>query len=159
MSKPDWKKIRAEYIAGESRESICKKHNIKYHTLDTRIVRGKWKEKAVEFERKTNEKTIEKASESLADKQAKAILEQFEHSDFLLDESIKLYKSNPDYLGHVKLLADTIEKAYKLKRQAIGLKDETDLNLILKRKEKEYTDEELKEELKKRNLPVLDIEE
>lgn len=157
--KTDWEKIKAEYIGGKSREEICTEYGIKYKTLDNRIFQGKWNEQIKEFKEKVREKTIEKASESLADRQAKAILEQFEHSDFLLDESIKLYKSNPDYLGHVKLLADTIEKAYKLKRQAIGLKDETDLNLILKRKEKEYTDEELKEELKKRNLPVLDIEE
>ena len=153
--KPDWAKIRAEYIGGKSREEICKEYGIKYHTLDTRIVRGKWKEKAIEFERKTSEKIIEKASESLAEKQAKAILDQEKHADFIIEEIINSYKKSPDQQGYVKILADTLEKAYKLKRQAIGLKEETDLNLIMKKPEKTYTKEELKEELKKRKIDVL----
>lgn len=153
--KPDWAKIRAEYIGGKSREEICKEYGIKYHTLDTRIVRGKWKDKAIEFERKTSEKIIEKASESLAEKQAKAILDQEKHADFIIEEIINSYKKSPDQQGYVKILADTLEKAYKLKRQAIGLKEETDLNLIMKKPEKTYTKEELKEELKKRKIDVL----
>lgn len=158
-AKPDWNKIKTEFLKGKSREDICKEFGVNYHTLNTRAIRGKWNQKLKDVESKTNQKVIEKISESLAEKQARAILQQEEHSDFILEETMKLYKNNPDYLGHVKLLADTIEKAYKLKRQAIGLKDETDLNLVLKRKEKTYSDEELAEELKRRNLPVLDIEE
>ena len=157
--KHDWNKIKIEFLKGKSREEICKEFGVNYNTLDTRIKRGEWTKAERTIERKTNEKVIEKISESLAEKQARAILQQEEHSDFILEETIKLYKNNPDYLGHIKLLADTIEKAYKLKRQAIGLKDETDLNLVLKRKEKTYSDEELAEELKRRNLPVLDVEE
>lgn len=159
MSKPDWTKIKAEYIGGKSREEICKEYGIKYKTLDNRIFMDKWNEEAKEFKEKVKEKTIEKAAESLAEKQAKAILDQEKHADFIIEEIINSYKKSPDQQGYVKILADTLEKAYKLKRQAIGLKEETDLTLIMKRKEKEYTDEELKEELKKRKLPVLDIEE
>lgn len=157
--KPDWAKIRAEYIGGKKRSDICRDHGIKYNALNSRIEREKWKEKEKEFERKTNEKTLEKVSESLAEKQARTILQQEQHSDFVIEEIIKAYKQNPDQQGFVKLLADTLEKAYKLKRQAVGLKEETDMNLILKSKEKVFTDEELKEELKKRKLPVLSIDD
>ena len=162
MSKagsPDWKKIRAEYLSGKSREEICRDHNVKYKTLDNRIVTGKWKGKQREIEKKTDIKTVEKVSESLAEKQARTILQQEQHSDFVIEEIIKAYKENPDQQGFVKLLADTLEKAYKLKRQAVGLKEETDMNLILKSKEKVFTDEELEQELKKRKLPVLSIDD
>lgn len=155
----DWKKIKAEYIGGKPREEICKDHKIPYNTLNTRISKGKWAVKKKDAEIKIEQKAIEKAIESLAEKQAKTILQQEEHSEFIIEEIIKAYKQNPDQQGFVKILADTLEKAYKLKRQAVGLKDETDLNLIMKKPEKTYTDEELKEELKKRKIPVLDLDQ
>ena len=78
----DWKKLRAEYIAGgTSYRKLAEKHNVSFHTLRKRAADEKWKE----LRDKTTAKTVTKIIEIESDKQADRMKRLLTVSDELLN--------------------------------------------------------------------------
>lgn len=152
--KHDWKKIKTEYLKGNSNKDICKKHSIKENTLNSKIQRENWRELRTEIEQKTHSKTTDKISESLSDIQSKWVKKQFEFFEEYFDDEVSKYKSlkhSPDYKP---AMAD-LKEAVRMARQAINLfdsKTESTGNMTVVNKYKELTKEEIQEELVRRGL-------
>lgn len=78
----DWKKLRAEYIAGgTSYRKLADKHHVSFHTLRKRAADEKWKE----LRDKTATKTVTKIIEAESDKQAERMTRLLSVADELLD--------------------------------------------------------------------------
>ena len=154
--RPDWDKIKSEYLKGVSRKNICEKYKVEYQALNTRIKTGKWKKLKDQIEQKIDQKFEEKISDSISDIQAKFVKKQFEFFNEVFDDEIKKYKalkSSSDY----SLPTNDLKEAVRMARQAINLfdsKNETTGNLNIVNKYKELTAAELEVELLKRGLPT-----
>lgn len=78
----DWKKLRAEYIAGgTSYRKLADKYNVSFHTLRKQAAKENWK--ALRDE--TASKTVTKIIEIESDKQAERMKRLLNVSDMLLD--------------------------------------------------------------------------
>ena len=70
--KIDWSKVEFDFIYNNlSRDELCKKYNIKYKTLDSRIHFYKWNEKIRENQEKARKKTESIFQDELANRQIK----------------------------------------------------------------------------------------
>lgn len=87
----DWKKLRAEYIAGgTSYRKLAEKYNVSFHTLRKQAAKEGWKE----LRDKTTAKTVTKIVEMESDKQAERMRRLLNVSDMLLDaveESVRAF--------------------------------------------------------------------
>lgn len=129
MEKPDWNKIKADYIGGKSREDICTEYGVKYKTLDTRIYNEGWKDQLKEIQRNAKEKLIDKTADSLASEQAKSIKKQKQAAEFLVAKVINMMNADDATTSDITQLSAALERGFKLERQALGLRDETNLNI------------------------------
>jgi hypothetical protein len=64
----NWRKIKAEYVAGGiSQRALAKKHNVPFGTLQRRARAEKWNSKRKKADDKAIEKTAQKTAEIVAD--------------------------------------------------------------------------------------------
>jgi len=64
----NWRKIKAEYIAGGiSQRALAEKHGVSLKTIERRAQREKWTAKRKNADRKAVEKVAEKTAEIVAD--------------------------------------------------------------------------------------------
>lgn len=97
----DWLKVKNEYINSNiSQRKLAEKHKISFNTLKTRANKENWAKLRTEAHNKkatkTQQKTIEKVSDKLSDRNAKFL----EVSDLAL-EAIAEYLSKKLYNKHV----------------------------------------------------------
>lgn len=70
--RPDWAKIRAEYIGGGiSQRKLAKKHGVTYSSLRRRAEADGWAEERRDVERKASAKAAQKTAEEKASNAAK----------------------------------------------------------------------------------------
>ena len=97
----DWKRIKAEYIAGgTSYRKLAKKYNVSFTTLTRTAQRENWVELRQQAEDKTTTKILESVSEDSADKAVDKLKRVSDLTDKLLNKleqaieelDIQLYK-------------------------------------------------------------------
>lgn len=107
----DWKKLRAEYIAGgTSYRKLAEKHNVSFHTLRKQAAKENWK--ALRDE--TTAKAVTKIIETESDKQAERMKRLLTVSDKLLDaveNAVNKFEAGELLLdkGALKSLSGTIK--------------------------------------------------
>lgn len=107
----DWKKLRAEYIAGGiSYRRLAEKHNVSFHTLRKQAAKENWK--AIKDETAT--KTVTKIIEIESDKQAERMRRLLSVSDKLLEaveDAVDKFQAGELLLekGALKSLSGTIK--------------------------------------------------
>lgn len=57
---PNWAKIEAEYLEGESTSVLAERHKVNINTLESRITNHKWKRKLAEISGKVLDEVQEK---------------------------------------------------------------------------------------------------
>ena len=107
----DWKKLRAEYIAGgTSYRKLAEKHKVSFHTLRKQAAKEGWK--ALRDE--TTAKTVTKIVEIESDKQAERMKRLLTVSDKLLlavEDAVDKFEAGELLLekGALKALSGTIK--------------------------------------------------
>lgn len=107
----DWKKLKAEYIAGGiSYRKLAEKHHVPFHTLRKQAAKEHWRELRDECTAKTATKIVELES----DKNAERMKRLLQVSDDLLDaveEAVKAFKVGDLLLDKtaLKSLSSTIK--------------------------------------------------
>lgn len=107
----DWKKLRAEYIAGGiSYRKLADKYNVSFHTLRKQAAKEGWKE----LRDKTTAKTVTKIIEMESDKQADRMKRLLTVSDKLLqavEDAVDAFQVGELQLdkGALKSLSGTIK--------------------------------------------------
>lgn len=132
--KIDWNKIKLSFLSGKSREDICKEFELKYETLSSKIKKGKWIEQKAEIAQKTNQKIIEKTSDKIAEEQAKLISIQKAYSKSGIGKAGELLNT-PLTANEYCSVMSGLERAIRLARQAVGLKDSIEIDYNLKSQE------------------------
>ena len=107
----DWKKLRAEYIAGgTSYRKLAEKYDVSFHTLRKQAAKENWK--ALRDE--TTAKTVTKIIEIESDKQAERMKKLLTVSDMLLaavEDAVSKFKAEELMLDRtaLKSLSGTIK--------------------------------------------------
>lgn len=142
----DWKRIKAEYLAGgTSYRKLAEKHGVSFTTLQRKAKEEKW----LELRRQKEDKTDTKIVDSLSNQEAKKAVDIIDVADKLLlkiGEIVERYE-DPDSL---KKLTSAIKDLKDIK----GYKSEADM------REQEARIEKLRKECEKddaSNLPTLEI--
>lgn len=115
----DWKRIKAEYIAGgTSYRKLCEKYGVSRTTLQRKAKDEKWLELRSQTEAKTETKIVEVTS----DKEAKKAVDIIDVADKLLEkiEAAAEQFSDPD---SIKKLTSAIKDLKDIK----GIKSEADM--------------------------------
>lgn len=115
----DWKRIKAEYLAGgTSYRKLAEKYGVSFNTLKNRAREEQWYELRQQKEHKTTTKTIEQ----LSDQEAKEAVDIVDVADKLLKKIGKIAEmyDDPDSL---KKLTSAIKDLKDIK----GYKSEMDL--------------------------------
>ena len=119
MSCPDWKKIKAEYIAGgTSYRKLCEKHGVSRTTLQRKAKDEKWIALRSQAEAKTETKIVE----AISTNDAKTAVDIVSVADKLLKkiEDIAELVGDPD---SIKKLTSAIKDLKDIK----GIKTEADM--------------------------------
>lgn len=145
----DWKKLRAEYIAGgTSYRKLAEKHNVSFHTLRKQAAKENWK--ALKDE--TASKTVTKIVEIESDKQADRMKRLLTVSDKLLmavEDAVEKFQAGELLLdkGALKSLSGTIKDIKDIQ----SIKTELDIEeqkariaILKKQAEAENIDKEVK---------------
>ena len=115
----DWKKIKAEYIAGgTSYRKLAEKYNVSFSTLRKVAAKEHW----TELRDKTRAKMDTKISDTVSDQGAKKAVNIIEVADKLLEkiESVAELVNDPD---SIKKLTSAIKDLKDIK----GIKSEADI--------------------------------
>ncbi|MBQ7247120.1 MAG: hypothetical protein IJS22_03400 [Lachnospiraceae bacterium] len=117
MKRPDWDKIKAEYISGMSCRKLADKYQVPVGTLQKRIRREHWTELRMQKGAKVDAKIVA----SVADKQAERAIKLSDTAAALL-EQIALEAAQGTYKdsGSIK----QITAALKDLQQIMGIKTE-----------------------------------
>ncbi len=145
----DWKKLKAEYIAGgTSYRKLAEKHNVSFHTLRKQAAKENWK--ALRDE--TTAKTVTKIIEIESDKQADRMKRLLTVSDKLLmavEEAVEQFQAGELMLdkGALKSLSGTIKDIKDIQ----SIKTELDIEeqkariaILKKQAEADNVDKEVK---------------
>ena len=109
----NWRKIKAEYIAGGiSQRKLAEKHGVPFGTLQKRARLEKWNAKRRNAEDKAVEKVTQKTAEEVADN---AVLLQRIKSKLLhkLDEMVDQYPKAG--VAELKIKGKGMEQIYRMK--------------------------------------------
>ena len=148
----DWKKLRAEYIAGgTSYRKLAEKYDVSFHTLRKQAAKENWKALRDETTAKTVTKIIEIESDKQADRMKRLLtvsdkllmavedaVEQFQAGELMLDKgalkslsgTIKDIKD----IQSIKTELDIEEQKARiaiLKKQAEGEQTNTDIKVTI----------------------------
>ena len=155
--KPNWVKIRNEYINGNiSYRKLAEKHGVSQTTLTEKAIKEKWFEKRKKQRIKTEAKTLQKTAEKIAEKESDRLARISAAADKLLEkielatEQLDMYlmKDKRKYTQQVKdkntgktvyvdveeevpksIRTERINKA-ELKQLASALKDLKEIQLV-----------------------------
>lgn len=109
----DWKKIKAEYIAGgTSYRKLAEKYNVSFSTLRKVAAKEQW----TELRNKTRAKMDTKISETISDKEAERAINIVYVADKLLEK--------------ISTLAESVYDADSLKKLTSAIKDLKDIKGI-----------------------------
>lgn len=115
----DWKRIKAEYIAGgTSYRKLCEKYGVSRTTLQRKAKDEKW----LELRRQTEAKTETKIVEVTSTKEAKKAVDIIDVADKLLDKMSELMETVVDTQSFKQLTS-----ALKDLRDIKGYKSEADM--------------------------------
>ena len=115
----DWKRIKAEYIAGgTSYRKLAEKYGVSFNTLKTRAKEEQW----YELRQQKDHETTTKIVESLSDKDAKKAVDIIDVADKLLEkiEAVAEMVSDPD---SIKKLTSAIKDLRDIK----GIRSDADM--------------------------------
>lgn len=119
MDSVEWKRIKAEYLAGgTSYRKLAKKYEVKLSALRSVAEREHW----VELKTQTQHKTNTKLTEVVSDKETKKAVDLFDIADVLAEKVREIAKtvSDPD---SIKKLTSAIKDLRDIK----GIKSEADM--------------------------------
>ena len=118
----DWKKIKAEYIAGgTSYRKLAKKYNVSFSTLRKVAAKEQW----TELRNKAGAKRDTKIIDSVSDKEAKKAVDIVDVADKLLSKISELMDSVPLDTQSMKHLTSALKdlkdiKGYKTKAHSFS---------------------------------------
>jgi uncharacterized protein YjcR len=116
----DWKKIKAEYIAGgTSYRKLAEKYNVSFSTLRKVAAKEQW----TELRNKTRAKMDTKISESVSDKEADKALNIIDVADKLLGKISELMDAVPLDTQSMKHLTSALKDLKEIK----GFKSDADM--------------------------------
>lgn len=116
----DWKKIKAEYIAGgTSYRKLAEKYNVPFGTLRRVAEREKWTQKRTQVAHKADTKMIETISDDAAEKAVNIV----DVADKLLGKISALMDTTPLDTQSVKHLTSALKDLKDIK----GIKTEADI--------------------------------
>ena len=134
----DWKKVKAEYIAGgTSYRKLAEKYGVPFSTLKEHARREKW----TELREKARYKADTKFASLMGDKQATRSAKIDDVADMLLDKIIEMLGGNEYGVNGVKQLTSALKDIKEIK----GIKSEIDLkeqNARIDKLRKEIEDEQ-----------------
>lgn len=120
MVCPDWKKIKAEYIAGgTSYRKLAEKHGVPRSNIERRAKAEKWTKLRGQAEGKAEAKIIEKVSKKQAAKADKIV----DVADMLLDKITELVAVGVTDTQGLKHLTSALKDLKEIK----GFKSEADM--------------------------------
>lgn len=120
MVCPDWKKIKAEYIAGgTSYRKLAKKYDVSLTTLQRYATKEKWTDLRQQAEAKADTKIVNLVSEKQADRAGKII----DVADMLLDKIAVLAMFESIDTQGLKHLTSALKDLKEIK----GFKSEADM--------------------------------
>lgn len=135
----DWKRIRADYIAGGiSYRKLAEKYGVSFNTLKTRATEEQWYRLRQQKDHRTTTKTIE----SLSDKESEIDDKYFRIVDKLLNKAEATVDAVEEW--HPTLLKE-MATTMKYLKECKGIKSEADMReqearIARLRKEAETTD-------------------
>lgn len=116
----DWKKIKAEYIAGgTSYRKLAEKYGVPFSTLKEHARREKW----TELRDKARYKADTKFANLMGEKEANRSAKINDVADMLLDKIIEMLKGNEYGVNGVKQLTSALKDIKDIK----GIKSDIDL--------------------------------
>lgn len=121
MDCPDWKKIKAEYIAGgTSYRKLAEKYNVSFTTLTRTAQRENW----VGLRQQAEDKTATKIVNVVSDKSAKIDDTYFRCVDKLMKKAEELIDTTP--IWQPQMLKD-LATTMKYLKECKGVKSEADI--------------------------------
>ena len=139
----DWKKIKAEYIAGgTSYRKLAEKYGVSFNTLKTHAVEEQWHKLRQQKDKKVTTKIVE----SLSDKDAEKAVDIIDVADKLLGKISDLMEEMVIDTQSLKQLTSALKDLKEIK----GIKSEKDLEeqnarIAKLRKEAEREDDTINE--------------
>ena len=120
MDCTDWKKIKAEYIAGgTSYRKLAKKYDVSLTTLQRYATKEKWTDLRQQAEVKTDAKIVESVSEKQANRSSKIM----DVADLLIDKITELVSFGVTDAQGVKHLTSALKDLKEIK----GFKSDADM--------------------------------
>ena len=140
----DWKKIKAEYIAGgTSYRKLAEKYSVSFNTLKTRAKEEQW----YKLRQQKDHRTTTKIVESLSDKDAEKAVDIIAVADKLLEKIFEAAEYVHDTQS-IKQLTSAIKDLKDIK----GIKSEADM------REQEARIEKLRREAEREDDTTNEIE-
>lgn len=116
----DWKRIRAEYIAGDtSYRKLAEKYGVSFNTLKTRAIEEQWYKQRQQKEHRTATKIVE----TLSNQEAKTVIGIMDVADQLLTKITELISTVPVESQAIKQLTSALKDLRDIK----GIKTEADM--------------------------------
>ena len=140
----DWKRIKAEYIAGgTSYRKLAEKYGVSFNTLKTHAVEEQW----YKLQQQKDKKTTTKIVESLSDKDAEKAVDIIDVADKLLEQIEDMLSTTP--ITSTQSLKN-ITSALKDLKEIKGCKSDADMReqearIAKLRKEAEREDDTVNE--------------
>lgn len=117
----DWKRIKAEYIAGgTSYRKLSEKYGVSFNTLKTHAVEEQWYKLRQQKDKKTTTKVIE----NLSEKESKIDDTYFRCVDKLMKKAEELIETTP--IWQPQMLKD-LATTMKYLKECKGVKSEADM--------------------------------
>ncbi len=141
----DWKKIKAEYIAGgTSYRKLAEKYGVSFNTLKTRAREEQW----YELRQQKDHRTTTKVIENLSDKESEIDDTYFRCVDKLMKKAEELIETTP--IWQPQMLKD-LATTMKYLKECKGVKSDADMReqeariaKLRKEAESEQTDSEIR---------------
>ena len=116
----DWKRIKAEYIAGgTSYRKLAEKYGVPFGTLRRVAEREKWTQKRTQVAQKVDTKIVE----SVSDQGAKKAVDIIDVADKLLDKIVEIVEAIPLDTQSMKQLTSALKDLKDVK----GFKTDADM--------------------------------
>ena len=130
----DWKKVKAEYIAGgTSYRKLAKKYGVSFSTLRNIAIREKW----TELKEQADNKSVTKLVESISEQNGTYSVSIYDVADKLLDKIISMLDMEGLGSQGIRHLTSSLKDIKEIK----GIKSEMDL------KEQEARIDKLRKEI------------
>lgn len=132
----DWKRIKAEYIAGgTSYRKLAEKYKVKLSALRSVAEREKW----VELKAQTQHKTNTKLTETVSDIEVKKAVDIIDVADKLLEkiEAVAEMVSDPDSIKKLTSAIKDLKDIKGIKSDADMREQEARINKLRKEAERE----------------------